>query len=129
MNKAILLGRLGKDPIARVSQNGTMVASFSLAVNRKYKRDNEPDSDWFSCSCFGKQAEFVDKYLKQGIKVLVTGRIQNDNYTNKDGQKVYSTKIIVEEIEFGESKKETEEKPQDGFMNVSDTDMDILPFN
>ena len=131
MNKVIFLGRLGKDPEVRYGSNDHVVATFSLAVDRKYKRDNEPTVDFFNLVAFGKTAEFCEKYLRQGTKVLVTGRVQNDNYTNKDGQKVYSTQVYVDEIEFAESKASgTQAKPQNNdFINVDDSDLEELPFN
>ena len=106
MNKVILMGRLTRDPEVRYSQgaSATAVGRFSIAVDRKFKREGEPDADFFNCTSFGKQAEFVEKYLRKGTKVVVVGRIQNDNYTNKDGQQVYSVRIMVDEIEFAESK-------------------------
>ena len=107
MNKAILMGRLTRAPEVRYSQNDSnmAIARFSLAVDRRYKKQgDETTADFFNCTAFGKQGEFVEKYLKQGTKIVVTGRIQNDNYTNKEGQKVYSVQIMVEEIEFAESK-------------------------
>ena len=106
MNKVILMGRLTRDPEVRYSQNGNQmaVARFSIAVDRRFKREGEPDADFFNCTAFGKQAEFVERYLHKGTKILTSGRIQNDNYTNKDGQMVYSVRIMVEEIEFAESK-------------------------
>ncbi len=106
MNKVILMGRLTRDPEVRYSQgaNQTAVARFSVAVDRRFKRDGEPDADFFNCTCFGKQAEFVERYLHKGTKILLSGRVQNDNYTNKDGQMVYSVRIMVDEIEFAESK-------------------------
>lgn len=140
MNKIILCGRLTKDPEVRYSQgaNATAVARLSLAVNRKWKREGEPEADFFNCTAFGKQAEFVEKYLKKGSKVLVSGRVQNDNYTNKDGQKVYAVNIMIEEIEFAESKnagqQDTSQRQQDrpaytndGFMSIPDGEEE-LPF-
>lgn len=136
MNKIVLMGRLTKDPEVRYTQgqNSMAVASFSLAVNRKFKRENEPDADFFNCTAFGNQAQFVEKYLKKGTKILLSGRVQNDNYTNKEGQKVYSVKILVEEIEFAESKSSdagTEQTTADnnGFMNIPDGIQEELPFN
>lgn len=132
MKKAYILGRLGRDPETRVSQSGTKVAKFSVAVNRKFKRENEPVTDWFSCVAFDKKADFVDKYLKQGVRVAISGDLQNDNYTNKDGQKVYSVQIIVEEIEFAESKNaesKPADKPNDDFMAINEAELDTLPFN
>ena len=140
MNKIILCGRLTKDPEVRYSQGATQtaVARVSLAVNRKWKREGEPEADFFNCTAFGKQAEFIEKYLKKGSKVLVSGRVQNDNYTNKDGQKVYAVNIMIEEIEFAESKnagqQDTNQRQQDrpaytndGFMSIPDGEEE-LPF-
>ena len=107
MNKVILMGRLTRDPDVRYggADNQMAIGRFSLAVDRRFRRAGEQaEADFFNCTAFGKLGEFVEKYLKQGTKVLVTGRIQNDNYTNKEGQKVYSVQIIAEEIEFAESK-------------------------
>ena len=106
MNKVILMGRLTRDPEVRYSQNGNQmaIARFSIAVDRRFKREGEPDADFFNCTAFGKQAEFVERYLHKGTKILTSGRIQNDNYTNKDGQMVYSVRVMVDEIEFAESK-------------------------
>ncbi len=106
MNKVILMGRLTRDPEVRYSQGAsqTAVARFSIAVDRRFKREGEPEADFFNCTAFGRQAEFVEKYLHKGTKMLVTGRIQNDNYTNKDGQMVYSVRVMVDELEFAESK-------------------------
>ena len=140
MNKVILMGRLTRDPEVRYSHtDSTMaIARFSLAVDRRFKKQgDEVTADFFNCTAFGKQAEFVEKYLKQGIKIVVTGRIQNDNYTNKDGQKVYSVQIMVEEMEFAESKvattgqgeQEDNNMPGDGFMNIPDGIDNQLPFN
>lgn len=106
MNKVILMGRLTRDPEVRYSQGATQtaVARFSIAVDRRFKRDGEPDADFFNCTAFGKQAEFVERYLHKGIKIVLSGRVQNDNYTNKEGQMVYSVRVMVDEIEFAESK-------------------------
>ncbi len=153
MNKVILMGRLTRDPEVRYSQGAsqTAVARFSVAVDRRFKRDGEPDADFFNCTAFGKQAEFVEKYLHKGTKILLSGRIQNDNYTNKDGQMVYSVRVIVEEIEFAESKNASGGNAggynngggfgggfsggmggapaADGFMNIPDGIDEELPFN
>ena len=145
MNKVILLGRLTRDPEVRYSQgaNPTAVARFSIAVNRRFKREGEPDADFFNCTSFGKQAEFVERYLHKGIKVALSGRIQNDNYTNKDGQMVYSVRVLVDEIEFAESKNSASQNEDDfargsapaapamndGFMNIPDGIDEELPFN
>ncbi len=107
MNKVILMGRLTRDPEIRYGGTDSQmaIASFSMAVDRRMKRAGDSvDADFFNCTSFGKQAEFVERYLKKGTKVVLTGRIQNNNYTNREGQKVYSVQIIAEEIEFAESK-------------------------
>lgn len=142
MNKVILMGRLTRNPEVRYSQgeNSLAIAKFSLAVDRRFKRQGEAEADYFNCTAFGKQAEFVEKYLKQGNKMLVTGRVQNDNYTNKDGQKVYSVQIIVDELEFAENKSKqstnksnnqatTKSNQADGFMNIPTGLEDELPFS
>ena len=133
MNKVILIGRLTSDPAIRykTGENATAIGSYTLAVDRKYKRDGEPTADFLRCVCFGKAAEFAEKYLKQGTKIVVEGRIQTGSYTNKEGVKVYTTDIIVESQEFAESKNAssggnaTENKPYsrpsaDSFNNVAD---------
>ena len=152
MNKVILMGRLTRDPEVRYSQGAsqTAVARFSVAVDRRFKREGEPDADFFNCTCFGKQAEFVERYLNKGVKVVLSGRVQNDNYTNKDGQMVYSVRIMVDEIEFAESKNASGGNGEggynnggyaggnnapaasgagDGFMNIPDGIDEELPFN
>lgn len=138
MNKVILMGRLTRDPDVRYSQTDSnmAIARFSLAVDRRFKKQGDTvTADFFNCTAFGKQGEFVEKYLKQGTKIVVTGRIQNDNYTNKEGQKVYSVQIMVEEIEFAESKAAGQSQqndsmpPTDGFMNIPDGVESELPFN
>lgn len=135
MNKVILMGYLTRDPDIRYSQDGKAVAGFSIAVKRKYVKDKEKDADFFSCSAFGKTAEFVEKYLSQGSRILVTGRIQNDNYTNRDGEKVFAVRIMVEELEFAESKQKTEERKEpkpspvgDDFVNIPEGIDEELPF-
>jgi len=158
MNKVILMGRLTRDPEVRYSQGAsqTAVARFSIAVDRRFKREVEPDADFFNCTAFGKQAEFVERYLHKGIKILLTGRVQNDNYTNKEGQMVYSVRVMVDEIEFAESKNASggsntgggygnsggynnggyqgggapaPSGAGDGFMNIPDGIDEELPFN
>jgi len=142
MNKVILLGRLTKDPEVKYSQGekSTAIAKFTLAVDRKFKRDGEQTADFLPCVAFGKSGEFVEKYLKQGTKIALTGRIQTGNYTNKEGQKVYTTDVMVEEMEFAESKnagnggnsrpKPTENQAGgDGYMNIPDGNDEELPFN
>ena len=106
MNKVILMGRLTRDPEIRYAQDNSLpVARFTLAVDRRFKRDNsQQTADFISCVAFGKTAEFTEKYLKKGTKMAVTGRIQTGSYTNKDGVKVYTTEVVVEDQEFAESK-------------------------
>lgn len=154
MNKVILMGRLTRDPEIRYSQgaNTTAVGRFSIAVDRKYKRDGQPIADFFNCTGFGKTGEFIEKYLKKGIKVVVVGSIQNDSYKDKNGVDHYTTQIIVDEVEFAESKAASqqnndtphpslsEELPQmaqvqqpvqatlSDFVNVPNDVMDDLPF-
>ena len=152
MNKVILMGRLTREPDVRYSQNadGSMaVARYTLAVDRRRGRnsDNEQSADFISCVAFGRAGEFAEKYLHQGTKIVVTGRIQTGSYTNKDGQRVYTTDVVVEEQEFAESKAAssaagttayTPSRPEpsaaagDGFMNIPDGDSvedEGLPFN
>jgi len=117
MNNVVLSGRLTKDPQMRSTQTaqGQMaIAGYSIAVDRRVKREGQPDADFFDLTSFGKQAEFVGKYLKKGTKIMVQGQLQNDSYTNKDGQKVYRTQIIVENVEFAESKKDDGQQPPQG---------------
>lgn len=140
MNKVILMGRLTRDPEIRYPQDpeAAAVGRFSLAVDRRFKRDGGPDADFFNCVCFGRQAEFVEKYLKKGIKMLITGRVENNNYTDRDGHRVYAVQIMVEEMEFAESKaagqKHNEQTgapaPEvgDGFMTIPDGIEEELPF-
>ena len=107
MNKVQLVGRLTRDPEIRYSQgeNATATARFSVAVNRRFKNsEGNYDADFINCVAFGKSAEFVEKYFKKGMAIGLTGRIQTGSYTNKDGQKVYTTDVVVEETEFVESK-------------------------
>jgi single-strand DNA-binding protein len=101
------MGRLTKDPEIRSTADGKTIASYSLAVNRSFKRDGDPDADFLNCVAFGKPAEFAEKYFKKGMQILVTGRIQTGSYTNKEGHKVYTTDIIIESQEFTEKKQET----------------------
>lgn len=146
MNKVILMGRLTRDPDVRYSQtaNGSMaVARYTLAVDRRFKKDGEANADFISCVALGKVGEFAEKYLHQGTKIVVEGRIQTGSYTNKDGNKVYTTDIYVENCEFAESKATSEQngvntaparpKPSnvdaDGFMTIPDNvDDEGLPF-
>ena len=135
MNKVILMGRLTREPDVRYSQNadGSMaVARYTLAVDRRRGRnsDNEQSADFISCVAFGRSGEFAEKYLHQGTKIVVTGRIQTGSYTNKDGQRVYTTDVVVEEQEFAESKSAAASNGGDGFMAIPDgVDDEGLPFN
>lgn len=133
MNKVILIGRLTRDPEVRYTQGSEpmAVARYSLAVDRRYKRDGEPEADFINCVAFGKNGDFAEKYLRKGMKIAVTGRIQTGSYTDREtGKKVYTTDIIVEEHEFCESKgSNAEAKSDDGFMNIPDGLEDELPFN
>jgi len=144
MNKVILMGRLTRDPDVRYSggDNQMAVARYTLAVDRRFKRDSEDSADFISCVSFGKTAEFAEKYFHQGIKVVVEGRIQTGSYTNKDGQKVYTTDVVVENTEFAESKANSSggdsavSRPNPAsaigsdFMNIPDgVEDEGLPFN
>ena len=136
------MGRLTRDPEVRYSQgeNSTAIARYTLAVGRRFRRNNdgEQSADFIGCVAFGKSAEFAEKYFRQGIKVVVTGRIQTGSYTNKDGQKVYTTDVVVEDQEFAESKATSQQNQQnnstiasdsDGFMNIPDGIDEEMPFS
>ena len=142
MNKVILMGRLTRDPDIRWTQgqNQTCMARYTLAVDRRAKKtgENQQTADFISVISFGSQAEFIEKYVKRGTKLVISGRIQTGSYTNKDGQKVYTTDVLTESVEFAESKKAAGESTQnapdphtdsDGFMNVPDEIDDELPFS
>ncbi len=147
MNKVILMGRLTRDPDIRYTQGeqATAVARYTLAVDRRFRRDGDAQTaDFIGCVAFGRQAEFAERYLRKGIKIAITGRIQTGSYTNKDGQRVYTTDVVVEEQEFAESKAAASEnaggftpadRPSpsaavgDGFMNIPDGIDEELPFN
>lgn len=142
MNKVILMGRLTRDPDVRYTQGEEpmAIARFTLAVDRRGKRDGEASADFPSCVCFRRTAEFIEKYAHQGTKLVVAGRIQTGSYTNRDGQKVYTTDVVVEEAEFAESKaaadRNTQQTPPpspdtgaDGFMNIPDGIEEELPFS
>lgn len=143
MNKVILMGRLTRDPEVRYSQgeNALAIARYTLAVDRRFKRDGEASADFINCVVFGKSAEFTERYFRQGMKVSVSGRIQTGSYTNRDGVKVYTTEVVVEEQEFAESKNANSQKNSsdntpsnnasngDGFMNIPDGIDEELPFN
>ena len=110
MNKVILMGRLTRDPEVRYSagENALAIARYTLAVDRRFNRNAEQTADFISCVVFGKGAEFAEKYFRQGLKIAVTGRIQTGSYTNREGQKVYTTEVVVEDQEFAESKAASE---------------------
>lgn len=140
MNKIILMGRLTKDPEVKYSQGEKpmAIARYTLAVERKFKRDGEPNADFINCISFGKNGEFAERYLRKGMKILVEGRWQSGSYTNRDGQKVYTNDCVVESCEFAESKNASQQNEQnsrpqpsnsdDGFMQIPDN-MEDLPFN
>lgn len=145
MNNVSLVGRLVRDPEVRYVQNESVsVAKFSLAVERKWKRDGEPTVDFINCTVFGKSAEFTEKYFRKGMRVAITGRIQTGSYKNKDGQTVFTTEIIVESQEIAQSKSESNESSTasnaeagkspygssgDDFMSVPEGVEDELPFS
>ena len=138
MNKVIEIGRLVKDPEIRYSQgaSSTCIARYTLAVDRKFKQEGQPNADFINCIAFGKLGEFAEKYLHKGVKIAVVGRIQTGSYKNKDGNTVYTTDVVVEEQEFCESKSQSNSQPQtaqsnnDGFMSIPDgLDDTGLPFN
>ncbi len=131
MNKVILMGRLTRDPEVRYTQGDkpTAVARYTLAVNRTYKRQGEPDADFINCVVFGHGAEFAEKYFRQGLRIIISGRIQTGSYTNRDGAKVYFTNIVVESQEFAESKSSGSAETGDGFMNIPDGLDEELPFS
>lgn len=148
MNKVVLMGRLTRDPEVRYSsgENALAIARYTLAVDRRFHKDNEASADFIGCVAFGKGGEFAEKYLRQGTKIVVTGRIQTGSYTNREGQKVYTTEIVVEDQEFAESKAASQNNSQtsagsrqqppppmptdkDGFMQIPDGIDEELPFN
>ena len=148
MNKVILMGRLTRDPEVRYSQgeNALAIARYTLAVDRRFNRNNsdEQTADFINCVAFGRAGEFAEKYFRKGTKVAVTGRIQTGSYTNKDGVRVYTTEVVVEEQEFAESKNSSSagnggftggnnapamQDAGDGFMNIPDGIDEELPFN
>ena len=153
MNKVILMGRLTRDPDVRYSngENVTAVARFTLAVDRRFARrdGDQQTADFIGCVAFGRTAEFVEKYFRQGMRMVISGRIQTGSYTNRDGQKVYTTDVVAEEVEFAESKATSDalrsmgggyqssapSTPDpmgaagDGFMNIPDGIDEELPFN
>lgn len=145
MNAAVLMGRLTRDPDVRYTQGPEQkaVARFTLAVDRRIRSENGPSADFISCVAFGKAAEFIEKYFRKGMKMSVTGRIQTGTYTNKEGQKVYTTDVVCNEVEFVEKKAAGEgagnqaagagqnygTPDDDGFMQIPDALDDNLPFS
>ncbi|MCI8995596.1 MAG: single-stranded DNA-binding protein [Lachnospiraceae bacterium] len=149
MNKVVLMGRLTRDPDVRYSQgeNSTAVARFTLAVDRRFARrdgNDQQTADFIGCVAFGRTAEFVERYFRQGMRMTMSGRIQTGSYTNRDGQKVYTTDVVAEEVEFAESKNSSgggdnsgfrqtaapmPSAAADGFMNIPDGIDEELPFN
>lgn len=139
MNKVVLIGRLTKDVqtqgFSSKDGNSAIVARYNLAVDRRYKKDGEQSADFVNCVAFGKAAEFAEKYFRKGTKIAVSGRIQTGSYTDKNGNKVYTTDVVVEEQEFAESKSNNADQPApspsnigDGFMNIPDGIDEELPF-
>lgn len=143
MNSVNLVGRFTRDPEVRYSDGGTSIARFSLAVDRRFKNENGPTADFPNCIAFGKTAEFIEKYFRQGMRIGVQGRIKTGSYTKDDGTKVYTTDIVVENCEFVESKSSNENNAhgetdqqngfgqldENGFMNIPDGIDEELPFN
>ena len=137
MNSVQLTGRLTRDPEVRYTDGGMSIARFTLAVNRRFKSENGPDADFIRCVAFGKTAEFIEKYFLQGKKMDLNGRIQTGSYTNQEGNMVYTTDIVVANVEFGESKATQESRGgqaaqgaanSDGFMDIPEGIDDELPF-
>lgn len=152
MNKVILMGRLTRDPEVRYSagENALAIARYTLAVDRRFKRDGDATADFINCVSFGRTAEFAERYFHKGIRITICGRIQTGSYTNREGQKVYTTEVVVEEQEFAESKAASQEyaarnnasqpapaadmptpsaASADGFMNIPDGIDEELPFS
>lgn len=136
MNKCIFIGRIIRDPEMRYvgADSQTVVAKFGLAINRRFKRDGEPDADFINCIAFGKVAEIIEKYTSKGSQIGIVARVQTGNYTNKDGVKVYTTDFVVEELDLISKSSSGENAPapsnsQDGFMNIPDGIDEELPFN
>lgn len=143
MNSVQLLGRLTRDPEVRYTDGGSTIARFSIAVDRRFKQEGGETADFINCIAFGRTAEFIEKYFAKGVKIALNGRIQTGSYTNKDGVKVYTTDVVVENVEFAESKGASNTNDggysapvrtpntsiSDGFMNISDGIDEELPFN
>ena len=146
MNKVVLMGRLTRDPEVRYTQGEMAVGRYTLAVDRRFKRDGETTADFINCVAFGKQAEFAERYFRQGLKVIISGRIQTGSYTNREGRKVYTTDVVVEEQDFAESKGDSSRasgtaageasraagqltEDEDGFMNIPEGLEEEMPFS
>lgn len=141
MNSVQLVGRFTRDPEVRYSAGGASIARFSLAVDRRFKSENGPTADFPNCVAFGKTAEFIEKYFRQGMRIGLQGRIQTGSYTNQDGTKIYTTDVVVESCEFVESKGSQQQDAKnednsgfgsagdDGFMNIPDGIDEEVPFN
>ena len=139
MNSVQLVGRLVRDPEVKYSNGGTTIARFTVAVDRKFKKEGQPEADFISCLAFGKTAEFMEKYFFKGMRIGLNGSIQTGSYKNKDGNTVYTTDVLADNVEFTESKQQNQQAPQtqqkqqqaanDGFMNIPDGIDEELPFN
>ena len=141
MNKVMMMGRLTRDPEVRYGgSNNTAIAALSIAVDRKFKKEGQPTADFFNCSAFGKTAEFVEKYLTKGTKIIIEGELRNDHYKDKNGNSQYAEKILINSIEFAESKSASKSNSQqeatqqpdsqpDDFVDVPNSVEEFLPFN
>lgn len=139
MNSVALTGRFTRDPDVRYTDNGLSIARFTIAVDRRFKRENEATADFIRCVAFGKTAEFIEKHFQKGMKIEVNGRIQTGSYKNQDGDTVYTTDVIVESCDFGESRRSQEQSNpdgdrhspagEDGFMYIPDGIDEEVPFN
>lgn len=133
MNSVALVGRLTADPEVRYTQNGQSIANFTIAVDRRFKKEGGPDADFPRINAFGKTAEFIEKYFSKGMRIGITGRIQTGSYTDKDGRKIYTTDVVAENVEFVERKSDAQvqgsaETAQDGFQNIPEDIDEELPF-
>ena len=130
MNRTVLCGRIVRD--AEVRDGATKVARYTLAVDRRIKKDGEPTADFINCVAFGKSTEFIEKYCKKGTKLIVSGRIQTGSYTNKEGNRVNTFDIIVDEQEFAESKAsaptQVEPVADESFIPIDEDDLEDTPF-
>jgi len=136
MNQIFLCGRLCNDPDVRYGTNSNAIAKFSIAVDRRFKRDGQPTADFFNCVAFGKTGEFIEKYFHKGSKILLNGEMQNNNYKNKEGQMVYGFQVTVNNVEFAESKSQQnnaqqakQQQADTDFMQIDDSITEELPFN